>query len=48
MDDLLELDEQVLSVAIPDEELERAASAEQQAVTLVHCTNAWQSCDWPQ
>jgi hypothetical protein len=48
MDDLLELDEQVLNVAIPDEVLERAATAEQQAVTLAYCTNAWQSCDWPQ
>jgi hypothetical protein len=48
MDDLLELDEQALTVDIPDEALERAASAEQQAVTWAYCTNAWQSCQWPQ
>jgi len=40
MDDLLELDEQVV--------LERAATAERQAVTRAYCTNAWQSCEWPQ
>ena len=41
MDDLLELDERILTVAIPDEVLERAATAEQQAVTWAYCTNAW-------
>jgi hypothetical protein len=34
MDDLLELDEQVLTFDIPDEELERAANAEHIAPTL--------------
>jgi hypothetical protein len=48
MDDLLELDTQVLTSDIPDEVLERAATAEQQAVTWVYCTNAWHYCDWPQ
>jgi hypothetical protein len=48
MDDLLELDEQALTIDIPDEALERAASAEQQAVTWAYCTNAWHSCDLPQ
>jgi hypothetical protein len=45
MDDLLELD---LTIAIPDEALERAANAEQQAVTWVYCTHVSHYCDWPQ
>src|SRR5262244_2926355 len=48
MDDLLEMGERVLTVDIPDEVLERAANAEGQAVTWVHCTHAWQYCEWPQ
>jgi hypothetical protein len=52
MDDLLELDleldEQNLTINIPDEALERAATVEQQAITWVHCTHAWQYCEWPQ
>ena len=48
MDDLLALDEQILTSNTPDEVLERAATAEQQAVTWAYCTNAWQSCEWPQ
>lgn len=48
MDDLLELDAQVLTFNIPDEELERAAAGAQNAVTWVYCTNAWHYCDWPQ
>jgi hypothetical protein len=52
MDDLLELDleldEQNLTVNIPDGALERAANAEQQAVTWAYCTHAWQYCEWPQ
>jgi hypothetical protein len=31
-------DEEILTFDIPDEALERAASAEQQATTLIHCT----------
>jgi hypothetical protein len=42
MDDLLELD-----FAIPDEVLERAASAGQ-AYTLAYCTHPWHQCPWPQ
>ena len=38
MDDLVELDEQVL--------LERAATADRQAVTWAYRTNGWQSCEW--
>ena len=44
MDDLLELDEQVLSVANPDETRERAAAAEHQAVS----SHTRHYCDWPQ
>ena len=43
MDDLLELDEQVLTVALQ----ERAATAERQAVTWAYRTNGWHSCEWP-
>ena len=50
MDDLLELDEQVLTFDIPDEALERAANAERQASTWAYCTNGyyWYDCNWPQ
>jgi hypothetical protein len=48
MDDLLELEEQVLTFGIPDEVLERAATSELQAVTWAYCTNAWHYCEWPQ
>jgi hypothetical protein len=44
MDDLLELEDQILTVAIPDEVLERAATAEQSAFTLAFCTSNWDSC----
>ena len=42
-------DEKILSFNIPDEALERAASAERQAFTWV-CTSAWYwyDCSWPQ
>ena len=43
-------DEEMLTFDIPDEELERAASAERQAVTWAYCTNGyyWYDCNWPQ
>jgi hypothetical protein len=41
-------DEEILTFVIPDEALERAASGEQQAFTLVYCTHHWHTCDWPQ
>jgi hypothetical protein len=44
MNDLLELDEQLLTSAITDEELERAANAEKGAFTLAFCTSNWDSC----
>jgi hypothetical protein len=42
-------DEDVLSFDVPDEALERAASAER-AFTWVYCTNGfyWYECNWPQ
>jgi len=48
MDDLLDLDEQILTCSIPDEALERAANPQQQAVTWAYCTNPLQHCEWPQ
>ena len=47
MDDLLELDEQVLTFDIADEVLERAANAEQNGFTLAYCTSYWNSCGLP-
>jgi hypothetical protein len=43
-------DEEILTFDIPDEALERAASAERQAITWVYCTNGyyWYDCNWPQ
>jgi hypothetical protein len=43
-------DEKILTFDIPDEALERAASAERQAFTWVYCTNGWYwyDCSWPQ
>ena len=45
-----EADEEILTFDIPDAALERAASPEQQAVTLAYCTNGyyWYDCSWPQ
>jgi hypothetical protein len=45
-----ESDEKVLNFDLPDDVLERAASAEQMASTLVYCTNGWYryDCSWPQ
>jgi hypothetical protein len=42
-----EPDEEMLIFNIPDEALERAASAEQ-AYTLAYCTHPWHQCPWPQ
>jgi hypothetical protein len=40
-------DEEGLTFDIPDDALERAASAEQKAFTVVYCTYDW--CNsWPQ
>ena len=41
-------DEEILTFDIPDEALERAASAEQNAFTMLYCTNDWYNCALPQ
>ena len=43
-------DEEMLTFDIPDEALERTASAGRQAFTWVYCTNGyyWYDCNWPQ
>jgi hypothetical protein len=43
-----EADGEILTFDIPDEALERAAGAEQQATTWAHCTHPWYYCPWPQ
>ena len=44
-----ESDEKILTFDIPDEALERAANAEQNAFpTMLYCTNDWYNCGWPQ
>jgi hypothetical protein len=43
-----ESDENILTFDVPDEALERAASAEQNALTMLYCTNDWYSCGLPQ
>jgi hypothetical protein len=46
--DKAESDEKILTSDVPDEVLERAASAEQNAFTMFYCTNDWYSCGLPQ
>jgi len=48
--DAVDNDEEILTLDVPDEALERAANAERQAFTLVYCTNGyyWYDCNWPQ
>jgi hypothetical protein len=43
-------DEKIFTFDIPDEALERAASADGPAFTWVYCTNGyyWYDCSWPQ
>jgi len=43
-----EADEKILTSDVPDEVLERAASAEQNAFTMLYCTNDWYNCGLPQ
>jgi hypothetical protein len=43
-----ESDEKILTLDVPDEALERAASAEQNALTMRYCTTDWYSCGLPQ
>ena len=41
-------DEDVVTFDVPDDALERAAIAEQEAHTWLYCTYAWYNCGWPQ
>ena len=43
-----ESDEKILTPDVSDGALERAASAEQNAFTMLYCTNDWYSCGLPQ
>ena len=43
-----EADEDVLTFDVSDETLERAASAEQNAFTMLYCTNDWYNSGLPQ
>lgn len=43
-----ETDDKDLTFIVPDDALERAASAERQAVTWVYCTYPYYHCPWPQ
>ena len=43
-----EPDERILTFDIPDDALERAASVERKAFTLVYCTSPWYNCGLPQ
>jgi hypothetical protein len=40
--------EEILTFDIPDDALERAGSAEEQAATWAYCTHPWYHCPWPQ
>jgi hypothetical protein len=44
----VEADEQILTTDVPDDVLERAASIEQNALTMLYCTTDWYSCGLPQ
>jgi len=43
-----EAHDDILAFDVSDEVLERAANAEQNAFTLVYCTNPWYNCGLPQ
>ena len=43
-----EPDEKIPTFDVPDEALERAASAEQNGLTMLYCTNDWYNCGLPQ
>ena len=38
----------ILTFDVSDDALERAASAEQNAFTMLYCTNDWYNCGLPQ
>jgi hypothetical protein len=43
-----EADEEILTFDVPDDALERAGGAEQNALTWAYCTHPWYYCPWPQ
>jgi hypothetical protein len=43
-----EADYVILTFDVSDDALERAASAEGQALTWAYCTHPWYHCPWPQ
>ncbi len=45
--DGIEADEDILTVAVADDVLERAAATDGRIVTLIYCTQDYFSC-WPQ
>jgi hypothetical protein len=45
---LAETDEDVLTIDVPDDALERAAGIpDGRAFTLAYCTHDWVACGWP-
>jgi hypothetical protein len=46
--DFVETDADILTFDVPDDALERAASAEQNAFTVAYCTHPWYHCPSPQ
>jgi hypothetical protein len=46
--DFAETDGGILTFDVPDDALERAASVEQNAFTMMCCTNPWYNCGLPQ
>jgi hypothetical protein len=43
-----ESDDKILTLDVPDEAIELAASTKQNAFTMFYCTSDWYSCGWPQ
>jgi hypothetical protein len=43
-----EADQKILTFDVSDDALERAASAQQNAFTMLYCTNDWYNCGLPQ
>jgi hypothetical protein len=47
--DPAEIDQDILTLDVPDDALERtAASGEPRALTWMYCTHVWYNCGWPQ
>ena len=43
-----ESEDKIFTLDLPDKALERAASVEQNAFTMIYCTSDWYSCGLPQ